>query len=501
MRNSGVYFSDRGYARAALVAAFFIAVGVASCGSGDEVAPVPERLKILLRDGDVLPGDFEILSIESANMAADRSVAVIASRTGLPSLNGVFRIAPEGSVSTVLTPESPAGQGLSFGTVRNLAMADTGEFAFEVGDQIDNDGLFYFDGTTTTVAITGSDGPLPGFEILGEMRVASGGALAFSDGTNPCTIDDSGASQRITCSLRLHYGRPGSVERVEVPNTMTNQKPTAIILQVNESGEFAVGLPARGTEPFVGRIVDGEFTGILARRQDLPGLGILTGAKPRAIGQSGAMAIDGAFDTDGDGERDTNRVLRYHDGVLSTAASTGDPLRFGEIVGLNAVAVDASDRVYYTAEFLDWDERKMLRRWDDRDPDATPAERTSDIAWETMRYGGEDPQGRDLEITEILQTRVAGDGTVLVVVAIGFFEDGSRKITSRQLLRWQNGQLSTLLETKAPIAGGVLVGFQIADLNRHGDLLLIGEIDAKANRALLLLPREDVLGLDEAGSS
>ena len=101
--------------------------------------------------------------------------------------------------------------------------------------------------------------------------------------------------------------------------------------------------------------------------------------------------------------------------------------------------------------------------------------------------------GQELEITEIFQTRVYGDGTVLMVVSLGFYEEGTRRITSRQLLRWKDGKLDTLLESKATIGDGTLVGFQIADLNSSGDLLLIAEINVRANRALLLLPREDVL--------
>lgn len=463
----------------------------AACGGKDEIPPVPSSLQVLLEDGDTLAGDFEILSIESANMAADRSISFIASRTGLPSLNGVFRRTPAGVIETILTPDSPEGGDLSFATVRNLVMAQSGEFAFQVGDQLDDDGLFYSDGSgVEVVAITGGGGPLEGFRTLGELRIAPGGAVAFSDGISPCTVDSSGTSERVTCNLRLHFGFPGSVETIEVPNGMTNQKPSAIILQVNESGEFAVGLPARGSEPFVGLIRDGEFDGIITRRQALGSLGVVTAAKPRAIGATGAIAIDASFDTDGDTERDTNRILRYRDGQLTTVFSTGQETPRGTAIDLNAVAVDDSDRVYYTANYLaDGEERDLLRVWDQ----ATGV--TQDIIWDRMWYGGKDAQNRRLEITEISQTRVLGDGTVLIVVTIGFFEDGTRRITSRQLLRWKDGVMETVLQSKSPIEGGTLVGFQIADLNRFGDLLLIGEINAKANRALLLLPREEVFGI------
>lgn len=479
-----------------LLALLAVPLALSGCGNKDEIPPVPGALQVLLQDGDTLAGDFEILSIESANMAADRSISFIASRTGLPSLNGVFYREPSGSIRTILTPDSPEGGDLSFSTVRNLVMAQTGEFSFQVGDQLDDDGLFYSDGEgVEVIAMSGGDGPLEGFRTLGELRVANGGALAFSDGVSPCTVDSSGTTERVTCNLRLHFGHPGEIRTMTVPNAMTNQKPSAIILQVNESGEFAVGLPARGSEPFVGMIRDGEFEGIMTRRQELPGLGVVTSAKPRAIGGSGAIAIDGSFDTDGDTEKDTNRVLRYLDGELATVFTTGEDTPRGVAVDLNAVAVDDADRVYYTANYLaDGQEQDLLRVWDE------DSGTTQDIIWDRMWYGGKDAKNRRLEITEIVQTRVFGDGTVLIAATIGFFEEGTRRITSKQLLRWKDGVMETILQSKSDIEGGKLVGFQIADLNRHGDLLLIGEINAKANRALLLLPREEVFGTasDEA---
>jgi hypothetical protein len=476
------------------VVCLFAAVATLSaCAKKGEPPPVPEGLQILLQDGDILAGGFEILSIESANMAADRSISLIASRTGLPSLNGVFYRTPSGEMRTILTPESEQAGNLSFTTVRNLTMAQTGEFAFQVGNRLDDDGLFYSDGETLfTIATTDSDDILEGFRLLGELRVANGGALAFSDGISPCVVDSSGAQERVTCSLRLHYGVPGEIHTVDVPNTMTDQKTSALILQVNANSEFAVGLPARGDEAMVGRLFGGTFEGILVRRENLPGLGVLTAAKPRAIGTSGAIAFDGSFDTNGDGDRDTVRVLLYRDGAVEAAASSLDSTNVGEIVDLNAVAVDERDRLYYTAEFVVNDEeRDLLRVWD--------GNQNRDIIWDRMWYGGRDQQGRRLAITEIVQTRVLGDGTVLIIVTIGFFEDGTRKITSKQLLRWSDGELVTILQSKSPIGDGTLVGFQIADLNSNGDLLLIGEINAKANRALLLLPREEVFGTAEGG--
>ena len=463
--------------------------GAVGCGSEKKPQPVPDGAQVLLTDGDRLLPNFEILSIESANMAADRSISFIASRTGTDTLNGVFFRTPTGQIRSILAPGSALAGDLPLTRIRKLNMAQSGQFAFSVGDQLDDNTIFYSDGTRTSlIATTESEEPLPDFRIVGELRVEEGGVLAFSDGSNPCSVDTSGAVQRTRCLLRLQYGPPGDVTEVAVPNDLDGQNPTAIILQLNERNQAAVGLPARGEEPYVGILDQGIFTGILFRRETLPEYGVLTNAKPRAMGKDGTIAIDGDFDTDGDSDRDVERVLRYRSGGLDLAASTGDEVPFGqkEIIDLNAVAVDDIGRMYYIAEFLGGgEERDLLRVWD--------GTTNTDIIWQRKRYGGEAEMGQELEITEIFQTRVYGDGTVLMVVSLGFYEEGTRRITSRQLLRWKDGKLDTLLESKATIGDGTLVGFQIADLNSSGDLLLIAEINVRANRALLLLPREDVL--------
>src|SRR5262245_6440526 len=120
-------------------ALMFIAAAIAAgCGGGGGNPPAPSNIQVLLRDGDTLPGGFQVNTIESANMAADRSVALIASEPGSPALNGVFVISAGGNISTLMTPDNPP-DGLALTTVRNLDMSATGEVTFEVGDQLDSD--------------------------------------------------------------------------------------------------------------------------------------------------------------------------------------------------------------------------------------------------------------------------------------------------------------------------------------------------------------------------
>jgi hypothetical protein len=211
------------------------------------------------------------------------------------------------------------------------------------------------------------------------------------------------------------------------------------------------------------------------------GLGEILAARPRGISSTGAIACDGGFDQDGDGERDITRAFLFHNGTLSTVAETGGTFEGNPETDVRAVGVDSANRVIYTMTFESGEEELIsLRAWE--------AGQTSFIAHEGLDFG-QDADGMDQRILELEQVRVSQGGDVLFVVTLGRFEQGTRRITGTRLMRWNGGALETVLQTDAQVSGGRLVGFSIADVNDVGDVLLIGEIDRRANRALLLLPR------------
>jgi hypothetical protein len=454
-----------------------------SCGGGggDDAPPTPQGLGVLVKDGDTLPGDFQINTIESANMSNDQTISMIVSQPG--DVNGVFVRSPDGNIREVLTAGSPLAQGLSMSVVRNMSMAQTGEFAFEVGDQLDNDGLFFWDGNQVHVVARTEPGTTPpGFRILSQLRVGAGGLIAFSDGTSPCTIDNSTGTGRLTCDLRIYSGQVGEVRQVTVPNDLTEQDPGRIIMEVNSRREIVVGLPSSGSDPLIGVIRNGQFDGLLNRRQQFPGLGAIFSARPRSISSNGAIALDASFDSDGDNNADRDRVLLLANGVLTPIAESGGTFQGNPEIDLEALGVDAANRVVYTVEFDAFATRQTsIRVWD--------GGQTHFVAHETMRFGGEDEEGNQLQIVEIEQIRFSQNGDVIFVATIGFFEDGTRTISETRLLRWNGGGLETVLRSGAEVRGGTLVGFSIADVNDSGDILLIGEVNRRANRALILLPR------------
>ena len=459
------------------------------CGGGDDPPPTPSALQVLAKDGDVFPGGFEVGTIESAEMAEDGTVAIIASERATPSFNGVFLRSPSGDLSEVLGADSPLAEGLSFGTVRNLSVAATGEFAFQVGDQLDQDGLFYWDGSSVSALARTAPGQTPdGFRVLGAVRTAGGGDAIFSAGVTPCEVDSTDPNDpEVKCDLNIYRGTGDTVSRIDVPNTLSAQRPNAVLIEVNSLNEAALGLPARGNEPLVGRVVNGEFEGLLSRRQDIEGLGILQSARPRAISDTGAIALDGFIDLDRDGERDEEHILLYDRGTLTTIARSGGTFEGNPEVDLRAEGIDGANRVVYRVEFeseaAGGEELVSLRAWENGS--------TRYIAHEGLRYG-EDDKGNERRILDIEQVRVGANGDVLMVCRLGREdpETGDRRISGTALLRWNGSSLATVLELGALVNGKELVSqISIADVNANGDLLLISSLDRSAIRVLLFLPR------------
>lgn len=466
------------------------AILVASCGGGGgDNPPAPETVRVLLRDGDTLPGGFFVNTIESAQMSADRSVALIASEPGTPPQNGVFFLSSDGAVTSVVTPTNPP-EGLSLTTVRNLVMAPTGEFTFEVGDELDADGVFFFGGGQLQTIARTEPGTTPaGFRLLGEIRVGAAGLVAFTGGISPCEVDDSSGTRRIQCTLRIHNGLPGQIVEVSVPNDLEGLAPTGVILQINQGQDVAVGLPAGGSDPLVGLIRNGQFQGLLNRRQGFPGLGVLLAARPRAIDADLDVLIDAGFDSDEDNQRDVNRLLLYSQATVTSIAESGVPAQDHEgreVLDVRGLDIDGSGLVVYqevigdpgaTTGFL------SLRAWDGNG--------TREIAFEGLRFGRDD-QDEPLRILEIEQVRVSQSGDVVFTATIGRFDDeGTRRIDRSSVLRWTRaGQIEEVIQTKSTLPdGGRITSLSIQSVNATGDILVIATIDRQANRALLLIPR------------
>jgi len=477
----------RSAARAALFATLLVSL-VSSCGGGggggggNDPAGGPE---ILLTDGATLPGDFVVNTIESAALSNDRSVAIIASEVGTPPLNAAFLRSPAGSIQPVLTPSSTLPEGLSLVTMRNLVMDGGGDFSFEIGGRLDDDAVYLWSGGRLSLVARTAPGATPtGFQLLGDRQIANAGKIAFCGGMSPCQVDTSGDRERITCNLQVFSGRNADVARVELPIELDDQATSAVTVTMNDPGRLLIGLPSRSRQSVVGEVVDGVYQSLIVRGQQLPGIGTIISAKPRAINAAGQVVIDARLDTDGDGVIDQDRVLRLTNGVFESVAQTGVPV--GDLVAtaVRGNAIDDRGRVFFTITSATPGQTgggQSFRVWD--------SGTTTQIVFEG-EPAGKDDQNHDLQVLELDQLRSNAAGEAVYRASIGYFENGTRKTTETHLDRWIDGERTTVLSTgwKAP-DGSRIVEVSISGLNDGGDLLTICGLGTRNNRGLILLPK------------
>jgi len=370
--------------------------------------------------------------------------------------------------------------------VSKLAMSANGDFSFDVGGQLDSDAVFLFANQTLSIAAQTDPGSTPpGFRILGERRVADGGVIAFSDGTSPCTVDQTGGSERVNCTLHVFLGNANGVSELTLPSQLDNESTDGVsVIMNNTTGQLAVGLPAHGRQSLVGFVQNGQYQSLINRQDVLPGLGTVLSANPRALGSSGALAVNARFDTDGDGVIDKDRILLYSNGQMSAIAETGVPAGSKVVQKVDARDVDGNDRVVFAATF--------------GDPGSSTGNTsvriseggvTREIAFEGQSYG-QDSNGKDEKILQIGTLRLSEGGDVVFVASLGNTQNGTTKTTETRLLRDAGAGLETVLKTGTDIPGaGSLVQLEIADINDTGDILSIVGVNRKSSRALVLVPR------------
>lgn len=468
-----------------------LVVALAACGGGGDDPPkAPESLQLIMRRGDTMPGGLVVNAVESARMANDRSVIAIASQAGTPAVNGVYLRKPSGEFDLVMDQSSPLAQGLTMTDVAQLLMSPSGEATFkEGGNRLDRETVFsWANGQTSRLAGASAPAQPAGFRKLGEMRVGPNGLIAFTygvDGEEPCSVDSSSGTDRISCKLRLVYGTPGNLTEVALPNELENQRPTAVGLEFNAAGDLLVGLPASGRNPLIGVVRNGVFNSLIERQAIFEDFGVLLSATPRAIATNGDVVFEGGFDTDDDNERDDERILLYANGGFTSIAKLHEPAGTKVVVDVRALAIDDAGRVTFQINFNDPDQSTgpiSLRQWENGV--------TREIAFEGQPGFGEDEEGNEYRILEIESVRANRFGDVVFTARIGFFEDGTEETVETRLLRWTGNGLETVLRTGSQFSGGIIGGIEtLADINDNGDLLLIVELRG-SGRGLVLIPRQ-----------
>ena len=470
-------------------------LSLAACGggggSGNDPDPPkpPEGIQLLMKRGDEMPGGLVVNSVESARMSNDRTVVAIASQAGTPAINGVYLRKTNGEFDLILDQGSSLAQGLSMTSVSQLLVSPTGEAVFkEGGNFLDRETVFSWENGRTSRLAGALDPRTPqGFRKLGEIRLGPNGLVAFtygSDGEQPCSVDSSSGTDRISCKLHLVVGTPDNLQEIALPNDLESQRPTAVGLEFNTAGDLLVGLPASGRNPLLGIVRGGVFNSIVERQAEFPGYGVLLSATPRSIATNGDVIFDATFDTDGDRERDQERLVLYSNGGFQSIAQLGEPAGSKFVVDLRGLAVDDAGQVTYQISFNDKDQSTgpiSLRQW----ANGT----TREISFEGQGTFGDDGMGNDYKILEIESIRANHVGDVSFTARVGFVEDGSQKTEETRLLIDRGAGLETVLRTGAKFSGGTISGIEtLADINDNGDLLVIVELRG-AGRALVLIPR------------
>ncbi len=476
-----------------LAGIFALIVAASACGGGgDAPPPAPEALRVLVADGDTVGSDFTIGTIESANMDDEGNVFFIASDDTPDAINGVFRRDSDGSVLTILRSKDPLAEGLDFSEVRNLDVSETGEVGCEVGNKLDKDAIFYWEnGELQLVGRTTPQATPDGYRIGGQIRAAAGGTLVFTSGHGPCTVDETDPErQDIRCDTEIHQVQNGEVTRIEVPNSLEGQRPTSVLVETNSAGRVVLGLVARASEPIVASINEGDGTivPLLYRRQEIPGLGIITSLRVRSYSSDGAILLDGFLDTDGDGERDEEHVLIYRDGTVASIAVGGGTFEGNPETDIRAEGISDEGTAVYRVDFDSQSAGDTLKSFR-----AYRGGETTAILHEGLKYG-EDDRGRDVRILSVEQVRVARNGDVLFVAKLGDNdpETGDRTIFGTVLLRWTWSEgLRTILELGQAIEGKPLVDdLSIADVSSRGEVLVITSLERERDRVVVLLPRD-----------
>ena len=467
---------------------------LAACGGGgggnDTSTPKPpEGIQLLMKRGDEMPGGLVVNSVESARMSNDRTVVAIASQAGTPAINGVYLRKTSGEFDLILDQNSNLAQGLAMTDLAQLLVSSTGDAVFkEGGNRLDRETVFsYANGRTSRLAGASAPQTPQGFRKLGEIRLGPNGLVAFtygSDGEQPCSVDSSSGTDRITCKLHLVVGTADNLQEVALPNDLESQRPTAVGLEFNTAGDLLVGLPASGRNPLLGIVRNGVFTSIVERQAEFPGYGVLLSATPRSIASNGDVAFDAAFDTDDDRERDQERLLLYSKGGFQSIAQLGEPAGTKFVVDLRGIAIDDLGQVTYQISFNDKDQSTgpiSLRQW------ANGV--TREISFEGQGTFGDDGMGHDYKILEIESIRANHVGDVAFTARVGFVEDGAQKTEETRLMIDRGAGLESVLRTGAKFSGGIISGIEtLADINDSGDLLVIVELRG-AGRALVLIPR------------
>jgi hypothetical protein len=444
--------------------------------------PSQSTAEIILRDGDRIAGDLLVTNIEDAAIGSGGAAAMIVTLADAANRSAIVTRAADGTFSVAFDPRTGDGT-IDATSLTRLRMAPTGELVFQSGKGLDTDRLHRIaDGALQTLAGGAPGAVFPDFRILGNVRIAASGVVAFVGGGSTCEVTTSGDEQRVSCTNALYVADESGVTRLDDTGLdLTRQRANAIRVELDPAGGAWFSLPRRGSAPILLRYAGGEATTILDAATSLPGIGELSSAEAVSINAAGQVLIEGGPQQFSGDRRP--QVLGVLDGQnFAAIASEGTALGGANVAVLRGLALDGAGRALFEAHLGDAD---------------APATQINSLWWgndrglvEIVREGTSFP-GETTTVVQILGARLNAAGDVVFVTELGTNDGGVMEVQeTRATVRRSSGRLVTIASSRHTGQFGELGSLQIVGYDDAGTVLLLGTRGRSSDR-LLLLGRSD----------
>ena len=440
--------------------------------------PATSTAQIILRDGDLLPGDLRVANIEDGALANDGTSALVVTIADAGDRSAVLLRRADGTYSTLYDPRTDT-TGLEASSIARVRLAANGTVVFQTGNGLDSDRLYRIaDGRMEALAGAAPGPAFPDFRVLGNVRLASTGQVAFVGGGGECEVVVGDTEPRVTCTNSLYVADDGGVQRLDASKLdLSRQRASTVRVELDPAGGVWFSLPRRGSAPMLLRWADGEATTVLDSATSLDGVGTLNSAEAVAINAAGQALLEGGLqEFTGDRRPQVLGVLDA-DG-FSQIALEGTPLDGANVATLRGLGIDGRGRALFEARL--------------GDPDAAAEQQNS--LWfgdasglvRIVREGSPFP-GEETTVLTVLGSRVNAAGDVAFLTELGSNVDGVPKLEEvRATVRRADGTLVTIASTRHTAQFGALSAMQIVGYDEAGTLLLIGTRGRSSDRVLLM---------------
>jgi len=434
--------------------------------------------EIILRNGDRIGDDLVVANIEDAALATDDGIAVVVSIASAGNRAAILQRPPGSGFGVAYDPREDEA-GIDSTSIGRLRLAPGGDMVFQSGDGLDSDRLHRIAGGVLETLAGATPGPVfPDFRIIGNVRLGTGGVVAFVGGGGECEVVVGDDVPRVTCTNSLYVADASGVARLDASMLdLARQRATAIRVEIDPAGGAWFSLPRRGTAPILLHHLAGTTTTVLTGETVVGDLGTLNSVEAVAINASGQILLEGS-PQEFTGERRPQALGVLQGESFSAIAREGTALGGQNVATLRGLGLDGSGRALFEAQL--------------GSPDDAAGQRSS--LWlgnasgltEIVREGEKLP-GDEALVIALLGSRVNAAGDVAFITELGTSSGGVlQREEVRASVRRADGRMVTVASTRHSGQFGALSEMQIVGYDEAGTLLLIGSRGRSSDRILLL---------------